>query len=97
MDTEHCIAKLRSVAPLLRNQYGVTSMRIFGSMARGDNTADSDVDIFVEMPPKAFRILALKRYLQDLLGTAVDLIRRHANLDPFILSEIERDGITIFS
>lgn len=72
-------------------------MRLFGSMARGDNRAGSDADIFVEMPPKALKIVALKNYLQNLLGISVDLIRRHPHLDSFLLNEIERDGINIFA
>lgn len=88
---------LKHATPEIKQKFGVESMRLFGSVARGDCRENSDVDLFVEMPPKAFRICALKDYLERLLGTAVDIIRKHSNLDPFILSEIERDGITIFS
>lgn len=49
------------------------------------------------MPPKAFKLLSLKTYLQDLLGTAVDLVRMNPHLDKFLISEIERDGICIIS
>lgn len=62
-------------------------------MARGDNNLDSDIDVCVEMPPKAFKVLALKEYLQDLLGMSVDLIRIHTNMDLFLSKEIQRDGI----
>ena len=65
-------------------------------MARGDNQEGSDVDVFVDMPPKAFKILALKDYLQGILGTAVDVVRRSRNLDLFMVNEIVRDGIFIF-
>ncbi len=41
--------------------------------------------------------IALKNFLQDLLGMAVDLVRRNPRLDPFLVDEIERDGIWIFS
>lgn len=66
-------------------------------MARGDNNPDSDVDLCVDMPPKAFAILALKTFLQELLGVSVDLVRRHANMDDFLTNEIARDGIYIIS
>ena len=72
-------------------------MRLFGSVARGDNRPDSDVDVFVEMPPKIFGIIALQQFLEDLLGVAVDVIRKHSNNNTFFLKQIERDGITIFS
>lgn len=69
-------------------------MRVFGSMARGDNRPDSDVDVFVEMPPGLISV-GLQLYLQDLLGVSVDLVRKHNNLRPFFLKQIERDGIYI--
>jgi predicted nucleotidyltransferase len=54
---------------------------------------DSDIDICVDMPPKALKLSALKIYLQNLLGTSVDIVRRHQHLDSFLLEEIDRDGI----
>jgi len=72
-------------------------MCVFGSMARGDNHEGSDVDICVEMPPKALKMIALLQYLQELLGVSVDIIRRNAHLNQFLAQEIERDGIYIFS
>ena len=92
-----CIEKLTKAEPYIRKEFGVSSMCLFGSMARVDNRPDSDVDIFVEMPPKMFKIIGLKNYLQDILGLAVDVIRKHPGLNSFLLNEINRDGITIFS
>ncbi|MCM1139324.1 MAG: nucleotidyltransferase family protein [Muribaculum sp.] len=92
-----CIEKLTQAAPFIRKEFGVQSMRLFGSMARGDNRPDSDVDVFVEMPPKIFRIIALQQYLEDILGVAVDVVRKHSNINNFFLKQVERDGITIFA
>lgn len=94
---QQCFARLAESAPYIRKEFGVTSMCVFGSMARGDNNDDSDVDVCVEMPAKAFKVIALKQYLQDLLGMSVDVIRRHLNLNLFLSQEIERDGVVIFS
>lgn len=94
---QQCISLHTDAAPFIRNEFGVRSLRLFGSMARGDNHSDSDVDLCVDMPPKAFKLLSLKVYLQDLLGMAVDLVRMTPHLDNFLLTEIERDGICIFS
>lgn len=91
-----CIQKLTEAAPYIRQEFGVTSMRLFGSMARGDNRPDSDVDVFVEMPPRLFVICRFKEYLETLLMTSVDLIRKHSNLSPIFLSQVDKDGITIF-
>lgn len=71
-------------------------MCLFGSMARGDNGPESDVDIFVDMPPKIFIMSALKNYLEELLGMSVDLIRRHSHMSQRFLNQISNDAITIF-
>ena len=91
-----CFNRLQKAAPYIQKEYGVTSMRVFGSMARGDNHEGSDVDLFVEMPPKFLKSIHLANYLEDLLGVSVDLIRKHSHMDEFFLNEIQRDGIVIF-
>ena len=90
-----CITKLNDILPRLQHDFGVTELYLFGSVARGDNGPDSDVDILVSMPPKMFTFSALHRFLEELLQTSVDLIRRHSHLSPRFLSQISRDGIKI--
>ena len=68
----------------LYEQFGITSMRLFGSVARGEHHEGSDVDLFVTMPPKMFKYIAA-------------LIRDHQNLRPFFRQQIERDGIDVFT
>lgn len=92
-----CIDILTNAAARLRREYGVKSLRVFGSVARGEARPSSDVDLLVDMPPKALQMVALKQYLQDLLGRGVDLVRSRSTLDPFLQSEINKDGITIFA
>jgi predicted nucleotidyltransferase len=92
-----CITRLTEATPFIREQFGVKSLSLFGSMARGDNTSSSDVDVCVDMPPKAFKLIALKIYLQELLGVDVDVVRMSSYIDNFLINEINRDGICIFS
>ena len=94
---QQCIELLTEATPYIRSEFGVQSMRMFGSMARGEEHEYSDVDIFVVMPPKALKVVGLKQYLQELLGRAVDVVRSHSHLDPFLTNAINRDGITIFA
>lgn len=94
---KNCIDTLTKVSGKLRTEYGVKSLCVFGSVARGDDSGSSDVDLFVDMPPKALKMVALKHYLQNILGRSVDIVRSRASLDPFLLSEIDKDGITIFA
>ncbi|MBL1009331.1 MAG: nucleotidyltransferase domain-containing protein [Escherichia coli] len=51
---EEYIALIASHAEELQNTFGITSLRLFGSVARNEHHEGSDVDVFVEMPPKFF-------------------------------------------
>jgi hypothetical protein len=57
-------------------QHGARSIRLFGSVARGDSRPDSDVDLLVEMEPgpSLLDIGALLMELQQLLGRRVDIV-----------------------
>ena len=80
----------------LQTKFGITYMRMFGSVARNEHHDGSDVDVFVVMPPKAYTICAAADYLEEILGCNVDLIRKHSNMRPFFLNQIMRHGIDIF-
>lgn len=94
--TSEYISLLQQHASELQSRFGISSMCLFGSVARGEQREDSDVDLFVDMPPKAYNICAAAEYLEELLGCSVDLIRNHSNLRPFFLKQIQHDGIQIF-
>ncbi len=93
--SKECISILKKNLPQIQSEYGVTGMCLFGSVARGDNRLDSDVDILVDMPPKLLLMSSLKDYLEQILHSSVDLIRRHAHLSPKFISHISEDAITI--
>ena len=74
--------------------YGIIKIGIFGSVARNEQTEDSDVDICVEMKkPDLFTLVHIKEELQDLFGKSVDIVRLRKNMNPILLSRIQRDGI----
>ena len=60
----------------LAKRYGVTEMRIFGSVARGEDTPESDIDFLVEMEPgrSLFDLGGLLMDLENLLGCKVDVL-----------------------
>lgn len=64
-------------------QYGVKSIALFGSVARGEDSAKSDVDILVEFDQVGHKIglfafVRLKRELEEILGSKVDLVTPNA-------------------
>jgi len=78
------------------NQYGVTRIGIFGSVARGEQTVDSDVDICVEAPPMGlFMFSGLCLSLEELLGVSVDIVRMHKNMNPRFRKRIEKEVIYV--
>ena len=69
---EHYISQISSHTEELKKDFGVRSLCLFGSVSRNKQKEDSDVDICVEMKPKAFLVVRLKRYF-DSIGESVPL------------------------
>ena len=72
-------AALRFELPELRRRWGVRSMGVFGSYARGQQRRGSDLDVLVEFdgrPLSLLRFIELEQHLSDLLGVKVDLVER---------------------
>ena len=90
-----CVALLQSCADILRQRFDVRSLRLFGSVARDEQKEGSDVDVCVEMPPKLYLLVELGMFLEELLGCRVDVVRMHRNMNAYLKSEIERDGIYV--
>jgi len=61
-------------------RFGVASLSLFGSVARDEASAESDVDILVTFVqvPGIFGFLELKEYLENLLQCSVDLVTKNA-------------------
>lgn len=93
--TNEYIQVLRSNASVLKERFRVRSLRVFGSVARGEQTASSDVDICVEMEPKLYLFVELGQFLEEILGCRVDVVRMHRNMNSFLKQEIEQDGIYV--
>ena len=79
----------------LRSQFGIRTLRLFGSVSRGEQREDSDVDICVDMEPSLYLLVRLKRFLEQLLQCTVDVVRMHRHINPYLLENIERDGIYV--
>lgn len=94
--TQEYVDLLRSHADVLQREYGITSMILFGSVARGEHHEGSDVDVFVEMPPNLQSVGGAYIYLQKLLGCDVDLVRNHDHIAPLFRKKVGQYGVSIF-
>ena len=81
----------------LKETFGIRTLCLFGSVSREEQNESSDVDICVEMPPAILLMVRLRRFLENLLGVPVDVVRKHPHMNPYLLKQIEHDGIYIFS
>ncbi len=77
-------------------RHGVLNVRVFGSVARGDDREGSDVDLLVELPSGTglFTIARIQEELEAILGVPVDLVP-DAGLKPNIRTRVERDLIAL--
>jgi predicted nucleotidyltransferase len=64
----------------IRKQYKARIVAVFGSYARGDFHADSDLDLLVDVDPGAtlFDLVGLQHFLEDRLGCKVDVVTRRS-------------------
>jgi hypothetical protein len=87
---------LKKQFPVLREKYHVKTMGIFGSFARGEENAKSDVDIVVEFtsPMGFFDFIRLEKTLSESLGRQVDLVTKSA-LKPAIKADVLKEVIYV--
>jgi uncharacterized protein len=96
MNRQAILDRLNSEAPGLRKRYGVKSLAVFGSMARGDDRQGSDVDILATFEGRATfdNFMGLKLDLEELVGRPVDLLTPKC-LRPDMRAEIEKEAIRV--
>jgi predicted nucleotidyltransferase len=76
--------------------HGVSGMRVFGSVARGEDRADSDVDLLVDLPEhmSLFGLARLQAELESILDARVDLIPSQ-DLKPGVRSHADGDLVEL--
>jgi predicted nucleotidyltransferase len=78
LSTDEILHRLEQNAPVIR-RYGVRSLGLFGSGARGTAQEDSDLDFVVQFEAKSFdAYMDLKAFLERMFGCPVDLVLQDA-------------------
>ena len=100
MSKRELIAKNRDAILALAAKHGATNVRVFGSVARGEDDETSDVDFLVEFRgARGFETFAqqadFEESLSRLLGCKVDVVADHKNMRPHFREELERDALAV--
>ena len=96
LELQDCITKLADFKRLFAQKFGITKLGIFGSVARKENTENSDIDIVVEVKKPSLQLMyELKEALTQLFMCEVDLVRFRDSLRPLFKSNIQRDVIYV--
>lgn len=80
-------------------RYGVASLEVFGSVARGEDGAGSDVDLLYVLKPGVrlgFRLFDLEDELTDLFGRPVDLVARRS-VNKYLREQVLADAQPLYA
>ena len=84
--------KLKELKPILKERYGIEEFALFGSMAKGTDTEESDVDIavFKMTLNSGFDLIRAKKYLEETLNRKIDL-GTFSSMKTFVRNRIRKD------
>lgn len=89
MTTEEYLQKLKQFKLQYADEYGIERIGIFGSVARGEQTENSDIDIYYEGKSLGLKsLVSFPAELEKAFGMPVDVVRKHKNLRPSFLKRI---------
>ena len=96
MNKEEILKKIKERLPVLKEQYHVKEIGVFGSAIKGEETENSDIDILVEfsIPIGFFNFIRLENFLSEILGKKVDLVTKKA-IKPIIKEEILKETVYV--
>lgn len=96
MRLEELQAELQALKPMLTREYHVAEIGVFGSVARNEQGAESDVDLLVEFeaPVSLFDLVRLEDELTERLGVEVDLVTK-GSLRPRIGERVDEDVVYV--
>ena len=87
---------LSNYKPIAEHTYGLTRIGVFGSVARGEQTDQSDVDICYEgKTPSLLTLDLIQSDLEKLFGCKVDMVRVRDNMNVLLKKRIEREAVYV--
>lgn len=94
------LEEIRKVASPACSEYRVKRLDIFGSIARGEDSSDSDVDLLVEFEEPDWqlskRFFGLLHYLEDALKRQIDLLTINSLKNPYFRQRVLKEKVNIY-
>jgi len=88
--------KLQQFKQQYSSEYGIERIGIFGSVARGEQTLESDVDVLVEAPVLSLlSLIGIKRRLEEMLGVQVDVVRKTDYMPLRFKARVEKEVVYV--
>jgi predicted nucleotidyltransferase len=87
---------LRDYKKQFADQYGITALGVFGSVARGQDHYNSDVDIVIEISkPDLFILAGIKSDLEEKFHKPVGIVTYRQKMNQFLKNRIDRDAVYV--
>ena len=95
MDKVYTIDEIRSISVPVAQKYGVKKLALFGSYARGEQNATSDIDFIIEKGSiqDLFVFCGFINALEDILGVSVDVLTYDSLKDSLIAYAVEDEVV----
>jgi len=96
MNRNDILSTLTRFRDLKRDEFGIVRIGVFGSVARGEITEASDIDVVVELDrPDLFTLVGIKQELEELLHRPVDVVRYRERMNTYLKRRMEQEAIYV--
>lgn len=96
LSRQEVIDRLSALKPVLTENYGLMNLGLFGSYARNEQTAGSDIDLLVEIDTPDFnRLAGILIFLEGQFPVKIDLVRKRDTMREKFLTRIEKEIVYV--
>ena len=95
LNKNQILSSLKSYKEQHSKEYGIKNIGLFGSYAKGLESEDSDIDIFIELKhSNLFLLSKIRIELEELLGKHTDLVQLRDRMNGYLKKHIEVEAIS---
>jgi uncharacterized protein len=96
MGKEEIISVLQNFKKQYSAQFGIQSLGIFGSTARGETREDSDVDIVVKIdPPNLVKLSRFRLEIEEALHKHMDIVQYREKMNKMLKNRIDKNAVYV--